>query len=303
MGTVAVEVTPVAAPLFPGFTRAELAAGGTTINLVHGGAGPAVLLLHGYPQTHATWHRVAPALAERFTVVCPDLRGYGDSGAPPSDSGHRPYSKRTMAADQVEVMRALGFERFAVVGHDRGARVGRRLALDHPGAVSRLALLDIVPTTTIYGTVDQRRATTVWRYFFLIQPPDLPERLIGAQADRYLDWTLREWSGTPGAPSEAAVAEYRRCFDPATIHATCEDYRAGATVDLEDDRADAGRRIVCPLLVLWSRSGIGSAYDVMEVWREQAGDVGGHAMHCGHFLPEERPEEVAAELTGFLDGA
>lgn len=292
-----------AAPLFPGFTRAELPAGGTTINLVRGGAGPPVLLLHGYPQTHATWHRVAPALAERFTVVCPDLRGYGDSGTPPSDAGHLPYSKRAMAADQVEVMRALGFERFAVVGHDRGARVGRRLALDHPEAVSRLALLDIVPTATIYGTLDQRRATTVWRYFFLIQPSDLPERLIGARADLYLDWTLRDWCGTPGALSEAVVAEYRRCFDPATIHATCEDYRAGATVDLDHDRADAGGRIACPLLVLWSRSGIGSAYDVMEVWQEQAGEVSGRALDCGHFLPEERPEEVAPELLRFLDGA
>jgi haloacetate dehalogenase len=287
--------------LFPGFERARVAAGGTTINLVHGGTGPPLLLLHGYPQTHACWHRVAPALAERFTVVCPDLRGYGDSGKPPSDDGHRAYAKRTMAADQVEAMRALGFERFAVAGHDRGARVARRMALDHPRAVSRLALLDIVPTATVYATLDQRRATTVWRYFFLIQPPDLPERLIGSQPDHYLDWTLREWCGTPGALAEAAVAEYRRCFDPATIHATCEDYRAGATVDLAHDAADQHRRIACPLLVLWSRSGIGSAYDVLEVWRQQAADVRGRALDCGHFLAEERPEEVVAELRNFLE--
>jgi haloacetate dehalogenase len=259
-----------------------------------------VLLLHGYPQTHAIWQRIAPVLAERFTVVCSDLRGYGDSGKPRSDESHEPYSKRAMAHDQLELMRALGFERFALVGHDRGARVARRLALDHPDSVSRLALLDIVPTETIYATLDQERATTVWRYFFLVQPPDLPERLIGADPGFYLDWTFREWCGTPGALDQTALSEYRRCFDAATIHAGCEDYRAGATIDLAHARADK-TRIRCPLLVLWSARGIGSSYDVLSIWREQADAARGRALDCGHFLAEERPAETASELTRFLE--
>jgi haloacetate dehalogenase len=293
-------VTGAKSELFPGFLRAQLAVNGTTINTVHGGAGAPVLLLHGYPQTHVIWYRVAPVLAERFTVVCSDLRGYGDSGKPRSDASHEPYSKRAMAQDQLELMRALGFERFAIVGHDRGARVARRLALDHPDSVSRLAILDIIPTETMYGSIDQERATTVWRYFFLVQPPDLPERLIGADPAFYLDWTLREWCGTPGALDKAAVSEYRRCFDAATIHAGCEDYRAGATIDLVHDRADQ-ERIHCPLLVLWSAHGIGSSYDVLSIWQEQADAVQGRALDCGHFLAEERPAETAAELSRFLE--
>jgi len=293
-------VTGADGELFPGFSRARLTVNGTTINTVRGGAGAPVLLLHGYPQSHAIWHRVAPALAERFTVVCSDLRGYGDSGKPRSDDSHEPYSKRATAQDQLELMRALGFERFALVGHDRGARVARRLALDHPDSVSRLALLDIVPTETIYGLLDQERATTVWRYFFLVQPPDLPERLISADPGFYLDWTLREWCGTPGALDEAAVSEYRRCFDAATIHAGCEDYRAGATIDLSHDRADK-EPIHCPVLVLWSAQGIGSSYDVLAIWQQQADAVQGRPLDCGHFLAEERPAETAAELTRFLE--
>jgi haloacetate dehalogenase len=286
--------------LLPGFSATQISVTVTTINAVVGGGGPPLLLLHGYPQTHAIWHRVAPRLAEHYTVVCPDLRGYGDSAKPESDASHEPYSKRVMAQDQVELMSRLGFDRFAVVGHDRGARVARRLALDHPDVVSRLAVLDIVPTEAIYKSLDQERATTVWRYFFLIQPPDLPERLIEANADLYLDWTLGDWCGTQGALTEAAVAEYRRCFDPATIHATCEDYRAGATIDLVHDRASADRKLSCPFLVLWSRDGIGSSYDVLEIWRAEADKVRGRALDCGHFLPEERPDEVASELLAFL---
>jgi haloacetate dehalogenase len=284
---------------FAGFSRAAFPVNGTTINAVHGGSGPPVLLLHGYPQTHVMWHRIAPKLAECFTVVCPDLRGYGDSAKPESDESHEAYSKRVMARDQRELMHALGFERFALVGHDRGARVARRLALDHPAAITRLAVLDIIPTETIYATLDQDRATTVWRYFFLVQPPHLPERLIGADPGFYLDWTLDEWCGTAGALSPAVVAEYRRCFDAATVHATCEDYRAGATIDLAHDRADHGA-IRCPVLVLWSERGIGSSYDVLSTWREHADAVHGRALDCGHFLAEERPEETATELIAFL---
>lgn len=286
--------------LFPGFVQERLRAQDATVNLVRGGDGPPVLLLHGYPQTHTTWHTVAPLLAERYTVVCPDLRGYGDSDKPWGAADHSTYSKRVMARDQVRVMTALGFERFAVVGHDRGARVAHRLALDFPERVTRLALLDIVPTRVVFGTLNQERATAVYHWLFLIQPVGLPERLIGAEPAFYLRWTLDHWCGTPGALAEEAVAEYLRCFDAATIHATCEDYRAGATVDLADDAADRDRHIACPLLLLWSATGTGALYDVLSIWRERANDVRGHALDCGHFLPEERPREVAAELGAFL---
>jgi haloacetate dehalogenase len=282
------------------FATETIEANGVSINVCRGGAGPPLLLLHGYPQTHVMWHRVAPLLAQRFTVVCPDLRGYGDSDKPPGGGDHAAYSKRTMAQDQLEVMDALGFERFAVAAHDRGARVALRMALDHPDAVSRLAILDIVPTKTIYETIDKQRATTVWRYFFLIQPYDLPERLIGCAAQQYLEWTLDEWCGTPGALSEEAIAEYRRCFDQATIHATCEDYRAGATIDLRDDEADADDQLSCPTLLLWSKTGIGDAYQVAAIWRERSTELSGRALDCGHFLAEERPDETAAELLAFI---
>jgi haloacetate dehalogenase len=272
-----------------------------TINLVQGGSGPRVLLLHGYPQTHVIWHRVAPILAERFTVICPDLRGYGDSGKPPGDPEHVVYSKQVMAQDQVEVMQSLGFDSFVVVGHDRGGRVAHRMALEQANKVSRLAVLDIMPTREMYTTIDQERATNIWRFFFLIQSSLFPERLIGADPDFYLRWTLDHWCGTPGALTDEAVAEYQRRFDAATIHATCEDYRAGATVDLVHDEADQERKVSCPLLALWSRTGSGSLYDVLSEWRERcAAQVRGRAMDCGHFLPEERPEETAAELATFL---
>jgi haloacetate dehalogenase len=282
------------------FTRDRLVVDGVAISIARGGQGPPVLLLHGYPQTHTMWHLVAPLLAERFSVVCADLRGYGDSDKPVGDATHHAYAKRTMANDQLAVMQTLGFQRFALVGHDRGARVALRLTLDHPDAVSRLALLDIVPTSTIYSTLDQRRATIVWRYFFLIQPPDLPERLIGNDPSRYLAATLDEWSATPGVPVPEARAEYERCFDAATVHATCEDYRAGATIDLTDDAADAERTVACPLLVLWSANGSGSTYDVPQIWRARAAKLRGRALDCGHFLAEEQPAETAAELISFL---
>lgn len=286
--------------MLSGFDTERIDTGEVAINIARGGRGSPLLLLHGYPQTHVMWHRVAPALAERFTVICSDLRGYGDSDKPPGGGDHSTYCKRVMAQDQVNVMRALGFERFAVAAHDRGARVALRMALDHPAAVSRLAILDIVPTQTIYETIDQRHATTVWRYFFLIQPHDLPERLIGKDAGWYLRWTLDEWCGTPAALDGAAVAEYERCFDQATIHASCEDYRAGATIDLAHDRADADRRVGCPTLVLWSQSGIGSAYDVPAIWRQRTSEPTLNAVDCGHFLAEERPVETAEALLSFL---
>lgn len=286
--------------MLDGFAREDVEVNGVRVALWRGGAGPPLLLLHGYPQTHAIWHRVAPRLAERFTVVCPDLRGYGESEKPRGGGDHSAYSKRTMARDQLETMRRLGFDAFAVAAHDRGARVALRLALDQPQAVSRLAILDIVPTATIYATLDRERATTVWRYFFLIQPEDLPERLIGADPRCYLRRTFDEWSGAQGALTPAALAEYERCFDAATIHASCEDYRAGAGIDLLDDGEDAERQLECPVLVLWSRDGIGASYDVAAIWGRRAPDLRCRPLDCGHFIAEERPEETAAELLAFL---
>lgn len=288
--------------LFPGFTTRQLRVNGVLIHVSFGGAGRPVLLLHGYPQTHAMWHRVAALLAADYTVVCPDLRGYGDSAKPKGGGDHGAYAKRSMAQDQVEVMAHLGFDRFALAGHDRGARVALRLALDRPEAVSHLAVLDIVPTETIYDTLDHPHAMTAWRYLFLTQPADLPERLIGADPGAYLRWTLREWAGALDALDSRAVSEYLRCFDLPTVHATCEDYRAGATIDLAHDRV--GERILgCPTLALWSRHGLGAQYDVRAIWQERAPGLRSAALDCGHFLAEERPGETAAALGALFSAA
>lgn len=284
------------------FDRQRITTSGADISLRVAGSGPPLLLLHGYPQTHVMWHRVAPRLAERYTVVLPDLRGYGDSAKPPAGEDHAGYSFRAMAADQVEVMRALGFQRFAVVGHDRGARVGHRLALDHPHAVARLALLDIAPTLDMYRRTDMGFATAYYHWFFLIQPYDLPERLIGGDPDYYLEKKIGAWSRTEDAFHPEALAEYKRCFrDPATIHATCEDYRAAADIDLVHDEADLDRKIDCAVLVLWGGQGvIEKCFEPLALWGERAREVGGRALPCGHFLPEEAPEETLAELQDFL---
>jgi haloacetate dehalogenase len=290
--------------LFPGFEQKRIAGEGAEINLRIGGKGPPVLLLHGYPQTHAMWHRVAPRLAETYTVVCPDLRGYGDSGKPATDERHSPYSKRAMAADMVAVMKALGFPRFRLAGHDRGGRVSHRLALDHPAAVEKLAVLDIVPTRTLFETVDQQVATGYYHWFFLIQPFDMPERMIGSDPEYYLRRKTGQWSGSGFGFDPEAWAEYRRCFDAATIHASCEDYRAAATIDLEHDRTDEASRIACPLLVLWGEKGLmHKAYNVLDTWRPKAaGRLDGHAVPSGHFLPEEAPEETFQALHRFFAG-
>lgn len=289
--------------MFDGFARARIETAEAEINLVYGGSGPPVLLLHGYPQTHAMWHLVAPRLAERFTVVVPDLRGYGDSSKPPGGPDHAGYSKRALAGDQVELMAALGCERFAVVGHDRGGRVAHRLALDHPERVARVAVLDIVPTYAVFARTNKEVALSTYHWFFLSQPFDLPERLIGADPGYFLRWHLRSWSGGEDrffAPE--AVAEYERCFaDPASIQATCEDYRAGASIDLVHDEADLGRKLACPLLVLWGAQGKNDRlFDILASWRERAEDVRGRGLPCGHFLAEELPEETARELCSFL---
>ncbi|HET9597155.1 MAG TPA: alpha/beta hydrolase [Anaeromyxobacteraceae bacterium] len=291
-------------PLFPGFEVRRFRTSGAEIHGVVGGSGPPLLLLHGFPQTHAIWHRIAPRLAERFTVVATDLRGYGDSARPASDERHAPYSKRAMAQDQVEVMGALGFGRFALVGHDRGGRVAHRLARDHGERVERLAVLDISPTLRMYQATDQRFATLYYHWFFLIQPHDLPERLVGADPDYYLMKKLGGW-GTRDLPfAEGALAEYRRCFrDPAAFHAMCEDYRASATIDLEHDAADAGRRLSCPLLVLWGANGVvHRCFRPLDDWREVAEDVRGEALPAGHYLPEEVPDATCDRLLRFLGG-
>lgn len=284
------------------FTSARVEVSSATINLRCGGKGPPLLLLHGYPETHVMWHKIAPALAEGHTVVCPDLRGYGDSSKPAGGEDHAAYAKRAMAADQVEVMRQLGFSRFQAAGHDRGARVLHRMCLDHPEAVERVALLDIIPTATAFARLDKRLATYYYHWFFLIQPDGLPERMIGRDPDFFLDRLLRSWGSGESAFAPEAVAEYRRCFrDPATIHATCEDYRAGASIDLEHDAADSDQKVRCPLLVLWGKHGVvGRLYDPLTIWRDKAIHVEGEALPCGHFLPEEAPQATLASLQAFL---
>jgi haloacetate dehalogenase len=293
--------------VFDGFETRRVATSGAEINLRLGGSGPPLLLLHGYPQTHVMWHRVAPYLAERFTVAAADLRGYGDSAKPASDPAHATYSKRAMARDQVEVMSSLGFERFAVVGHDRRARVAHRMALDHPNRVERAAVLDICPTLAMYERTDMAFASGYYHWFFLIQPYDLPERLIAADPDFYLESKTGGFGLDPRKDvsetfDPAALEDYKRCFrDPAAIHASCEDYRAAATIDLDHDRADLNRKIACPLLVLWGTQGlVGRLYDVLGLWRERAGDVTGRSIDCGHYLAEEAPADTLAALQAFL---
>ena len=286
--------------MLDGFRDERIETSGATIALSIGGEGPPLLLLHGFPQTRLMWHRIAPALAERYTVVCPDLRGYGASAKPAGGIDHGGYAKRAMALDQAETMRALGFERFQVVGHDRGGRVTHRLCLDRPEAVERACVIDIAPTLTMYERTDKAFATGYYHWFFLIQPEPLPERLIGSESDWFVERTLGSWGG--GYFDPRAVAAYQAAFrDPATLHAACEDYRAAASIDLDHDRADAEKRVQCPLLVLWgSRGLVGRSYDVLATWREKATDVRGQAIEGGHFLPEERPQETLAALDEFL---
>ena len=285
-----------------GFEAVRLQTLGAEINLVHGGAGKPLLLMHGYPQTHMMWHRVAPRLAEEYHVICPDLRGYGDSSKPESSADHAPYSKREMANDMVEVMREFGYQQFAATGHDRGARVLHRMILDHPERVQRACVMDIAPTHHMFKTTDQEFATGYYHWFFLIQPNGLPERLIGADPEYYLTEKMGRWSSPDSIFAPEAFDEYLRCFrKPETIHASCEDYRAAASIDLEHDASDLDRKIECPLLVLWGDKGlVHRKYEVLEVWRERANHVSGTALKCGHYLPEESPEQVLDELLPFL---
>jgi len=292
-------------PFLEGFTVENAVLPGIDINFACAGEGPPVLLLHGHPQTHIVWRKVAPKLAASgYRVVAPDLRGYRDSGKPQSDEEHRAYSKRTMAQDQIALMTALGHSQFSVVGHDRGGRVAHRLALDFPDAVERLAVLDIAPTRTMYAQTNQEFATRYFWWFFLIQPFDFPEKMIGADPEYFLRRHISGQVRTEGAVSEDAIAEYLRTYNnPATIHAICEDYRASAGIDLEHDEADAHRRITAPLLALWgANSVVGDLYDVIATWQELADNVTGSSLPCGHAIPEEAPDELTAKLQTFLSG-
>jgi len=288
--------------MFEGFTDALVQIDGIRIHAIKGGHGPALLLLHGHPQTHAIWHKVAPALAERFTVIAADLRGYGDSEKPHGTAGHTNYSKRAMAQDQVEVMRALGYEEFFVCGHDRGGRVAHRMALDHPAQVLKLAVLDIIPTRTMYQRVTREFAKSYYHWFFLLRPEPIPETLIGANPDFYLESHIGTRHAGLKAFAPEALAEYRRCFrDPAAIHASCEDYRAAESIDLEHDEADISRKVACPLLVLWGKHGtIERCFKPLSDWTERAESVQGRTLDCGHYLPEEAPAELLAELVRFF---
>lgn len=287
--------------MFEGFTLSMIDTGEAVIRVRHGGNGPPLLLLHGNPQTHFIWHKIAPRLAQHFTVVAADLRGYGDSTKPPTTLDHEPYSKRAMARDQVALMQRLGFDRFFVAGHDRGGRCAYRMALDYPERVLKLAELDVVPTVDAFKRVDLAFGLGYYHWFFLAQPHDLPERLIGADPDYFWRWHTNRGSTDFFAPE--AVEDYLRCFrNPQTIHAICEDYRAAVSIDLAHEQADRGRRrIACPVLALWGRNGrLESWYDVLSIWREWADDVRGHAIDSGHYLPEEAPDQVYEALHAFL---
>ena len=293
--------------MFESFERVQIETTGTTINLVHGGQGPPLLLLHGYPQTHVMWHKIAPRLAEHFTVVAPDLRGYGDSGKPSANGDLSVYCKRTTAQDQFEVMVKLGFDSFHVIGHDRGARVGHRMALDHPAQVKTFTSLDVVPSQAAFENMDSDLAFAWFHWHLMRQPEPLPETLIGNSAEVYLNFLLERWTAVEGAITQEAYAEYLRCFtNTETIRATCMDYRA-IEVDLMHDESDRGRKLTCPVLVLWGgntdkRPGwqTGRGLDMLTTWRERASNVRGRAIDCGHFLPEEAPQETADSILGFL---
>jgi len=291
--------------LFPGFRNLRIETeAGVHVNAVTGGGGPPLLLLHGHPQTHVIWHKVAPALARHFTLVACDLRGYGDSSKPAGNSDHANYSKRTMALDVLKVMQSLGFQRFRVLAHDRGGRVAHRLAADHPAAVERLALLDIAPTLAMYSQTSEAFARAYWHWFFLIQRAPLPERLIEADPAAYVRDVMGGRSAGLAPFDPRALAEYQRCLAlPGAAHGICEDYRAAAGIDLEHDRADveAGRRLAMPLLVLWGEQGVvHRCFEPLKEWRRVADDVDGGTLPCGHYVPEEAPDQLLARVLPFF---
>lgn len=276
---------------------------GIRMRFAMGGKGPALLLVHGHPHTHIIWRKVAPQLAKNHTVILPDLRGYGDTDKPESTPDHKPYSKKEMAKDLIALTQALGIDHFAFVGHDRGARVGHRLALDYPDAVTKAVFVDIAPTATMYELTNKEFATKYFWWFFLIQPEPFPEKLIGFDPEYFLHHHINGQIKIKGVVEEKAFKEYLRCYrNPATIHAICEDYRAAAGIDLEDDKADADQRIRCPLYLLWGARGtVGKLYDVVGTWKDKAEIVSGEALDCGHSPEEECPEIFLKKVKAFLD--
>ena len=290
--------------MFEGFETLRVDTAEATIHCRVGGEGPPLLLLHGCPETHLMWHKLAGALAQRFTVVAGDLRGYGDSSKPRGGPDHSNYSFRAMASDQRRLMAALGFQRFLAAGHDRGARVLHRMALDHAEALERMVLLDILPTLVLYEKTDAQFATAYWEWFFFVQQPDFPERLLAADPDAFLEHELGNLVADGTIPP-AVWEEYRRVLsDPEAMHGMCEDYRAGASIDLEHDRADAGRRISCPVQVLWgSQNPIWQRFDMLAIWREFASAVTGRAIDSGHYIVEEAPDAALAAMLPFLHEA
>ena len=288
--------------MFEGFAQTSIDVAGVRIHLRQAGSGPPLLLLHGNPLTHVSWHKIAPRLAEEFTVVATDLRGYGDSSKPPGGEDHAGYSFRAMAEDQIAVMRSLGFTRFKVCGHDRGGRVAHRMALDHPDAVEKVAFLDIVPTHHMLNNIKRQWAVDSYHWFFMAQPYDYPEKMIEAYGfERYIRKKLdKKGVGTAGFTPEA-LAEYIRCCTPENIHAVCEDYRAAVGIDLVHDEADLTTKLAMPMLVLWGeKSHVNRSYKPIEAWRERALDVRGKMLACGHYPAEQAPDETYAELRSFF---
>ena len=288
--------------MFEGFTQTSIDVAGVRIHLRHAGSGPPLLMLHGNPLTHVSWHKIAPRLAEDFTVVATDLRGYGDSSKPPGGDDHAGYSFRAMAEDQLGVMRSLGFTRFKVCGHDRGGRVAHRMALDHPNAVEKVAFLDIVPTHHMLNNIKRQWAVDSYHWFFMAQPYDYPEKMIEAYGfERYIRKKLdKKGVGTAGFTPEA-LAEYIRCCTPENIHAVCEDYRAAVGIDLVHDEADLATKLAMPMLVLWGeKSHVNRSYRPLEAWRGHALDVRGKMLACGHYPAEQVPDETYAELRNFF---
>ena len=292
--------------MFDDFKDVSATVDGVRIKAIQGGNGPALLLLHGHPQTHAIWHKVVPELTKHFTIVAADLRGYGDSGKPEGLPDHSNYSKRRMAQDQVDLMRTLGHESFAVLAHDRGGRVAARMALDHPDVVKKLITLDVAPTLAMYEKTSFEFARAYWHWFFLVRPAPFPETLIRADADLYLKQTIgaRSVGLKPFTPE--AYAEYLRCLQqPETAHGICEDYRASVTIDLEHDRDSlaTGQKITCDFLALWGAEGvIEKCFDPIAEWKHFSDNVSGHSLQCGHYIPEEAPELLLERVLPFLRG-
>jgi haloacetate dehalogenase len=288
--------------LLQGFERGSVQTSGATINYVASGSGEPILLLHGYPETHVCWHRIAPELAKRYRVVCADLRGYGDSSKPEGLPDHSNYSKRAMGLDMVELMRTLGHHSFHLVGHDRGGRVAHRLTRDHEASVRTLTVLDVSPTLKMFESTNLAFATAYYHWFMMLQPPPLPEKMLAGQVPFNILGRVGRAEPDLSAFDPEAIDAYVRAFaDPRAIHASCEDYRAAGTIDLEHDRADRGRKINTPVLALWgARAVVGKLFDCLADWREVANNVTGRAIDCGHFLPEEAPVETLAEIERFI---